>query len=265
MKNYNNINTGKLFCTFLLLAFSFSNLFSQEMKIKFPKGKILINGVGNLNIEGYAGDEVLIYDMLYELNRPDLAKGLTKLDSNKPDDLELDLEYEIKGNELHIEAHGKAGRYHLKVPNNLDVSVKSHGENYYYYDGLKNLNFKNINGEIEVFADGSVDVNIEKSIGSMSVVTYGNITATFEELPNEGVLSFDTYRGHVNLSLPNTANANLSLRAKNGDIYSNLPIEIEKKNQKKKEVKATLNGKGIDIIINAEVGGDIYLRKFEKK
>lgn len=261
MKKYNNINTSKFLLIGLgALMLSFST-FGQEKKIKFPKGKVIINGVGNLNIEGYDGDEVLIMEMLYELNRPDLAVGLKKLNSNKSTNWELDITHEIKGSELHIEAHGRSGRYHIKVPRNLNVSVKSHSGSYYYYDGLKNLNFKSIAGEIEVFADGAIDVNIEKSSGPMSVVTYGNITADFEQLPKSGALSFDTYLGHVNVSLPQSSRANLDLRAKNGDIYSNLPIKIGKRNKKRKSIKATMNGGGMDIIINAEVGGDIYLRK----
>lgn len=248
---------------FLLLAlvvvFNSLNLWSQDQRIPFAKGKVVINGVGNLNIEGYDGNEVIIMEMLYELNRPDLSKGLKKIHSNKPS-LEVDIAHQIKGEELVIEAHGRAGRYHLKIPRQLDVSVKSHSGSYYYYDGLKNLNFKNIDGEIEVFADGAIDVNIEASKGSMSIVTYGNITVDFVALSPTGVYSFDTYLGHVNVAFPKFTATSLQLRAKKGDLYSDLPVNIEKHDKKRKEIHATTNGGGANIIVNAEAGGDIYLR-----
>lgn len=261
MKKYNSINAISFLLPIIIILFSFSNVFGQDKKIDFSKGKLIINGPGNLNVEGYDGDQVLIYEMVYEQNRPDLSEGLTLLKSNKFEYLKtaVDVEYEIKGNELIIDAGGKSGRYNLKIPRNLDISVKSHKGSYYYYDGLKSLNFKNIAGEIEVFADGSIDVNIEKATGSISVVTYGNITASFDKLPKDGVLSFDTYLGHVNVTLPKTEAANFSVTAKKGDIYSNLPLNII--NKKKKGLNASLGKNGIDIIINAEAGGDIYLRK----
>lgn len=264
MKNYNNINTTFFILPIIIILFSFSTVLGQDKKINFSKGKVILNGPGNLNVEGYDGDQVLIFEMVYEQNRPDLSAGLTLLKSNKFEYLKtaVDVDYEIKGNELIIDAGGRSGRYHLKIPRDLDISVKSHKGSYYYYDGLKNLNFKNLDGEIEVFADGSIDVNIENATGSISVVTYGNISASFDKLPNDGVLSFDTYLGHINLTLPKDEAANFSVTAKKGDIYSNLPLNIISK--KKKGLKASIGKDGIDIIINAEAGGDIYLRKFEK-
>jgi len=195
MKKYNNINTISFLSPILFFLFYFPTVSGQIKTIDFSEGKLILDGPENLNVEGYDGDQVLIYEMVYEQNRPNLSNGLTLLKSNKFEYLKnaVDVEYEIKEDELIIDAGGRSGRYHIKIPRNLDISVKSHKGSYYYYDGLKNLNFKNIDGEIEVFADGSIDVNIEKATGSISVVTYGNITASFDELPKDGVLSFDTY------------------------------------------------------------------------
>lgn len=260
MKNNKSINTLKLTCLLFILMGNITMAFGQEVRIPFSKGKVIINGAGNLNVEGYDGNEVIVYEMLYELNRPDLMEGLKPLNDNRPDYIkELDIEHKIVGSVLTIQAHGRSGRYNIKVPKDVNISVKTRSENYYYYDGLKNLNFENLTGEIEVSGDGGIDVNIKKSTGSMSVVTYGNISVDFDELPSEGALSFDTYRGFVNLTIPEDAAADLSLTAKKGRIFSNLPLKIKKNG--KKELKATLGKNGIDLFVNTVTGGDIYLRK----
>ncbi|MEM9822408.1 MAG: DUF4097 family beta strand repeat-containing protein [Bacteroidota bacterium] len=253
------INESYFWILIFILVFPSLNLWSQEQRLPFTQGKVIINGVGNLNVEGYDGNEVIIMEMLYELNRPDLSEGLKKMHSNKSD-IEVEITHEIKGDELVIEAHGRAGRYHLKIPRQLDVAVKSHTGSYYYYDGLKNLNFKNIDGEIEVFADGSIDVNIEGAKGSMSIVTYGNITVDFAALSPTGVYAFDTYLGHVNVALPRATATSLQLRSKKGDIYSDLAIQMLRQDKKRKEIHAQTKGGGATLMINAEAGGDIYLR-----
>ena len=95
------------------------------------------------------------------------------------------------------------------------------------------------------------------------MVTYGNINVAMDKLPDTGLLSLDTYVGHINLSLPVDATATLDMKAKKGDIYSNLTLKRKSNKTNVKNVKATLGGGGIDVILNAEAGGDIYLRKKE--
>ena len=260
MMNNIKITVILQFC-FLMLNMNF--IFGQVVKIDFPEGKIFIESA-NLNIVGYDGTQV-IAEMMYEQNRPDLQAGLTKINSLKSEDYyREEIEYKIKGKELHFDT-GRSGRLSLKVPRNLKIVCQSQGKNYYYYDGLKLIKIDGVDGEIEISANTGVDIDIKNCSGSMSVVSYGNITVAMNQLPSTGLLSFDTYLGYVNLSLPIAAAANLELRSKKGDIFTNLPIDKKPNKTNAKKVITTLGGGGIDIIINAEAGGDIYLRKKEEE
>jgi len=260
-KFFNNKNTWNLIFAIGMILISSSNLLSQPLKINFPKGKIIIEAA-NINIIGYDGTEV-IADMTHDQNRPDLYEGLTKINSLKSAIYDKEkIEYKINGEELFFEA-GRMGRINLKIPNNLNVVCKSKGKNYYYYDGLKLINIDGVEGEIEVSANTSVDVDIKNCTGAMSVLTYGNIKVAMDKLPQTGLLSFDTYLGYIDLSLPENGAANLDLKAKKGDIYTNLSLRRKSNKTNVKNVKATLGGGGIDVILNAEAGGDIYLRKIE--
>jgi len=258
---YNNKNTNKQILIFFLFLGMLPTLFGQEVKIDFPEGEITVEAA-NINIVGYEGTQV-IAEIMYEQNRPDLQAGLTRINSQKPKYIkEAEIEYKLKGKELYFDT-GRSGRLSLKIPKNLKVICKSHGGNYYYYDGLKLIKIDGVKGEIEISANTSVDVDIKNCTGAISVVTYGNINIVMDKLPNVGLLSLDTYIGHINLSLPLDAAVNLDMKAKKGDIYTNLPLKRKSNKKNAKDVKALLGGGGIDVILNAEAGGDIYLRKTE--
>lgn len=254
------MKSTSLFLFIIISLLTVNQLFAQQQIIDFSKGKIVINGANNLNVEGYDGKKVLILDTYYEQNQPELEIGLTQINSRRPK-INAEVEYKIKGKELILKTDLKTSRYVLKVPKNLAVTCNTLKGDNYYYDGLKTINISKIKGEIEVNCQGSVDVIVKDITSPVSVVSYGNITAMVEKMPTKGVLSFDTYLGYVNLSLPENAAANLNLTSNKGAIFSNLPVSKKDNSGKAKKLQATLGNGGVEVIINAEAGGDIYLRK----
>lgn len=251
----------KIIFVTLVLASLFYTAHTQEYKIDFTTGTLQIEGYDNLIIEGYEGDKVLIYKEIESKDETIKKTGRTSNNNTeRKDPSDPELTYEIQGKELKILSEHSFDVYRLKIPRNLNIVCKT--SNYYYSVRKdKNISIQDVSGEIELLAQDLVNVTLKNTSGAISVVTYGNIKADFKKITSEGSLYFDTYRGSVELTLPDDASLHIKLTSKKGNIYSDLTVKKEKKENQSGILLGRIGTGNIDLIVNTEAGGDIYLRK----
>jgi DUF4097 and DUF4098 domain-containing protein YvlB len=146
-----------------------------------------------------------------------------------------------------------------------------------------NLNLQNLNGrtisadgidgDIEVTAlNGSVDLtNIAGSVVAHSL--NGKVTVSFREIASGKPMSFTSMNGNVDVTMPATSKANLSMRTGNGGIYTDFDLQMApnsgtstqdlnggRRIRIEKNVSGTINGGGAELTLRSQ-NGNILLRK----
>ena len=131
----------------------------------------------------------------------------------------------------------------------------------------------NVEGEV-VAENYNGKITLLNISGSAVASTYnGAITVTLNKVTAETPMSFTTYNGKVDITLPEDTKGNLKLKSARGDIYSGFDMQViesapvEKKNESNGVykvylddwTKATINGGGPDITMKNS-NGDIYIR-----
>ena len=243
-----------------LILFANVLLHAQDLKIDFPKGTIFLEGFANLAIEGYDGNQVIISESARENYFPVQTKGLTKI-NNRSSKESSTLKYEIRGKTLHITEPSSFGSYILKVPKSVNLTCKARHIKDYGYGTNKTYTINNVLGEIEIYVMEMINIELTNMSGQASIVTHGNIKATIQSFPKEGAISFDTYRGFVDVSMPKNINTGVTLTAKEGDIYSNFTVKKKGSKKNPETFLGTIGKGGNSLIIHTELGGNIYLRK----
>ena len=153
----------------------------------------------------------------------------------------------------------------IEIPFNADLKVET------YNSG--DIEVDNIEGEV-VAENYNGKITLLNISGSAVASTYnGAITVTLNKITAETPMSFTTYNGKVDITLPEGTKGNLKLKSARGDIYSGFDMQViesapvEKKNESNGVykvylddwTKATINGGGPDITMKNS-NGDIYIR-----
>jgi hypothetical protein len=234
MKKLINRITGISFILFLAISVS-----AQDYKVKMSAGgKVIINKVNKVDIVGHNGTEVIIQGGATNKKKDDRAAGLQTINgSGNIDNTGLGLSAIKEGNELTIEQISKnsKGRFTIKIPQGVAVSYEHNR-----HEG-KDLNIKDISGEIEVTAHFN-DVKLENVTGPMSINTvHGDIEATFSSVNQKNPSTIRSSHGLIDVTLPSSTKANLKLRSSHGDMFTDFKI-----NRNVKGVKNVKNNQGDD-------------------
>jgi len=275
MKTFRNLIT-----TIIILFFSGIFVFAQEEnreELNIPlsnpgqPGKLecsLVNG--SIKVTGYSGNEVHVIAIQpmkkikveQEVTDSDKA-GLKKITSTS-----FSLSAEEKGNVIEISSDSwkSAINLEIKVPVkfSLDVGTVNHG----------NITIDNVEGSLEIT---NVNGNITLTDVSGSVVTNtvnGKVQVTLNRVDTDTPMSFASFNGDVDVTLPGSVKATAKLKSTTGDIYTDFDVDFEKKKVKVDEsdkegvfkvsidesVYGNLNGGGPEFVFKT-YHGDIYLRK----
>ena len=129
-----------------------------------------------------------------------------------------------------------------------------------------------ISGEIEVEAMGG-NINLTAISGAVVAHTMGDIEASIDGVEPDAPMSFSTFGGDIDVSLPPTIKATLILSS-HGDIYTDFDTSKRKQRKKvqkdddedgfrvdvEKVLEIPINGGGPEIEFS-NFTGDIYVRK----
>lgn len=248
----------------ILILFS-AALQAQDYKAQHASGKLILEGVDNAHITAYDGNEIVISaDVDRDSDEMERAKGLKVVNSLGLDDnTELGLSAVKDGEDFRVIGIGSGscscdGEYEFLIPRSMGIDY-SHST----YDS-DDLIIEGVSEEIIVSTNYS-DIELINVTGPMSIKTvYGDIEAKFEQLNQNGSVSLNSVYGLVDIGLPASTKADVSLRTPYGQILTDMDIEVEKtdgmRELSSKRIAGTLNGGGVDLILKSGYE-NIYLRK----
>jgi Putative adhesin len=220
---------------------------------------------GSISIKGSARKDILV-----KYKGEDEQKGK----SQSKDGLRRvgggGMELEASENENSVKISSSTGQteidLEIEVPMGTDLYADTFNDGELVVNNVQgDLELKNYNGEI-------MALNIS---GSVIATTYnGDIKLTFDKVTDGVPMSFVTYNGNVDLTLPGTAKASLKMKTQQGEIYTGFEMNItssglvQNKDNKSGTFKVSIdewkrgdiNGGGPEFTMKTN-NGDIYVRK----
>jgi hypothetical protein len=205
---------------------------------------------------------------------PDPSSGLRRL--TQPAGVTI----EEENNTVTVNAPMMSGstRVLVQVPAATSLVLRSVNGGEVSVQGVSgNIEVNNVNGDIRL-----TDV----SGAVIAHATNGEVTATLRQLPAGKPMSFTSFNGDVNVTLPASLKANLKMRSDRGDVYTDFDVRTvpappptpgdtrrddrnraraDRDNAKyriemDRSIYGTVNGGGPDFELRT-FNGDIYLRK----
>ncbi len=238
---------------------------------------------GDINIEGYAGKEVILKNLPGKNEYMDVVpvipeiphdpeqkneeiskEGLKKIKSSS-----FDINVTEEGNKITIRSGAPMyyQNYEIKVPYECSFKIST-------VNG--NISVKDIKGELEINTVNG-QVTLAKVAGSAVASTVnGTIKVGFKEVTPDSPMAFSTINSPIDVTLPSTTKATLKMKTERGEIYSNFDMDIKEEQEKThKEYKhaytetswtkwttGKINGGGPELVFKS-LHGDIHVRKGE--
>lgn len=244
----------------MVVAF-LSATFAQEYKVAKNTGRLDIREVGDVEIEGYSGNEIIFASRDHDRKDDERAKGLRAVSSmGLEDNTGIGLSVQVKGDVIEVRQLKKMDgpEITIKVPKGVIVSF-SHTSPY-----GSDLSLKNMENEIEVSTVHN-DVRLDNVTGPMTVNTvHGDIDVTLSPAMKNPI-SIVSVHGHVDVAMPVATKSNLRMNTAWGEIFVDPDFKIEFDNQGalvkySDNLSGKLNGGGIDIKLSS-THSNVYLRK----
>lgn len=232
----------------------------------------LING--GISVTGYEGKEVFIESDSKTLKiggethgepQKEKAKGLRRITAGASG-----IEVEEKDNRMDISsaAMGSTVQLTLRVPFKTSLKLTSVNNGDIRVDNVEgDLEIEAINGEIALN-------NVSGSV--MAHALNGNLTAVFNRVDPQKPMSFSSMNGDIDVTFPALLKADVRLKNKMGETYTDFDVVLEPKTTKTEEdgrksggkfkieidraLAGKINGGGPEIQFE-NFNGDIYLRK----
>lgn len=231
--------------------------------------KIVVSLVsGSITVRGHDAAEVWLEAAPVEPpQRPQSSErhpeGMTRIPN-----LGMGLQVDEVGNEVRVSASPRQRlAIALRVPrdSSLSLTTVNHGE--IVVEGVRGaLDLNNTNGGVRALG----------VTGPVSATTVnGAVEISFERIGAEGgAMAFTTLNGSITLTLPATTAATLRLRSDNGEIFSDLEVDVRPQQGRvqtervgrryrmeiEREVEVTLGGGGPEMQVKT-FNGNIYLRR----
>lgn len=236
---------------------------AQEFKVTVENnkdGKLILDDFnGELPIEGYSGNEIVVSAASGRFEAPEQAKGLKPVYASGTDNTGVGVYMEKNGNRITLRCllpFTKRGSYRIRVPENLALEIERDCAG----SGLTSIS--NIKNEIDF--KGCHSIELKNVPGPLVISTIsGSVNVAFSELSKDKSISIATVSGELDVTLPAKAAFNLEMGTISGNMYSD--FELQNTNDDMRRVgggslRSHLNGGGVDVKLTT-VSGNIYLRK----
>ncbi|GGA86705.1 DUF4097 family beta strand repeat-containing protein [Puia dinghuensis] len=253
----------KMKYTFLLVASlcTAGILRAQEYKIPVENTKdaklILDDFTGELPIEGYSGNEIIITTG-HHFEQNDRAKGLKPIYAAGTDNTGVGVAMEKNGNKVTLRcllSITQSAEYKIRVPENMALEITRDCPK-----GGETI-ISNIKNEVEF--KGCHDISLKNVTGPLVISTIsGNVNVVFTEVAKDKPISISSVSGEVDVTLPAKTPFSVEMGTVSGNMYSD--FEFPTNNDMKRigggKLRADFNGGGTAVRLNV-VSGNIYLRK----
>lgn len=247
-----------------ILTIAFSILIAvtaaaQEYKISKNSGRLEIYEVNHVTIEGTTGNEIIFTGRGNRDSDDERAKGLRAISaSGLEDNTGIGLSAVEKGANIEVRQLKKMDGPHItiKVPKGVEVAyshTSPHGDP---------IEIKNFDGAVSVNTVHG-GVRLTNVTGNIDIKTiHGDVEAS---LVPQKEIRISSAHGHIDIALPVSTKADLSLTTQRGEIFvdPDFKIDIQKTGDMVRydnRVNGKINGGGLVIQLNTE-HSNIYLRK----
>jgi DUF4097 and DUF4098 domain-containing protein YvlB len=229
---------------------------------------------GSITVKGTARKDVLLrYTMPAEDDKKgkepkkekegDSRSGLKRIGGGG-----IDIEVTEHQNAVKVQSGSWNQRMNLEieVPSGFDLQVQTYNNGFLMVSQVQGiLELTNYNGKITA-------LNVS---GSVVAATYnGDIKITFDKVTDNTPMSFTTFNGDVDITLPSSYKSTIKARSEQGSIYSDFDVNfrssgpIQQKEKKGDVYKVVIdewklgdiNGGGAEIKLQT-YNGDLIVRK----
>jgi hypothetical protein len=192
-----------------------------------PRKLVVEGGTGSLTIRAYDGQDAIIEYTGREIPGAN-NRGNRAARSEPPDGMHRiggsrGLDITEESNTVRVNSQGIfGGRVRdmvIQVPAQTSVNVKS------MFGG--NMTIENIAGDIEAenFNGQVIIANASGSVVAHSM--NGKITVSLNRVPPDKSMSFSTFNGDVDVTLPADTKARFKMRTDFGDIFTDFDVKME--------------------------------------
>ncbi len=227
----------------------------------------LVNGY--IKVTGYSGNEVHII----------ATQPMKKIKIEEADDSQKAGLRKITATSFSISAEEEENVVEIssdswKTPINLEIQVPMKFDLDVGTVNAGDVTVENVEGILEVSnVNGSITItNVSGSVVTNTV--NGDVKVTMNRLDANTPMSFTSFNGDVDVTLPASVKATAKLKSTSGDIYTDFEVDFEQKKAKVDEsdeegtykvsvdeyVYGNLNGGGPEFFFKT-YHGDIFLRK----
>lgn len=265
-KQFIVIVTLVLVCIAAIAKAQNPNEFTVALSDPTKRGKIKVHlNSGSITIKGTARKDVLVK---YRSEDDDQERNQNKNGLKRVSGGGIDLEGSENNNFITIKSNSwnKEIDLEVEVPAGMDVQAHTYNDGDLMVTGIQGeLALTNYNGEITA-------LNVS---GSVIATTYnGEIKVTFDKFTEGAPMSYHTYNGDVDVTLPASSKASFKMKTEQGDIYTDFDMKISSSGPKKTEdsksgtyrividdwKKGDINGGGAEVTMKTN-NGDVYIRK----
>ena len=180
------------------------------------------------------------------------------------------LTVEESNNHVSIQVESFRSGYDLDIKVPFASSIKIEGAN------LGGVSVEGVNGEIEIeSANGGIKLGgVSGSV--VATTTNGDVDVVLNRITGDKPMSFVTFHGDIDVTLPGDAKVNVRIKSNMGEVYSDFDIALKQappdsENSPKKEggkfrvsldrsIYGTINGGGPEMKFE-NFSGNVYLRK----
>lgn len=252
--------------TLLLCAAAAATASAQDFQKNYqlgPNGSVEIHNVsGNIQIAAHegAGVSVSVFKegrdrdkvRVEDLSTPDRVFLKAKYDEDCNCDASLRFEVRVpRSSRLNydsirtasgdISAHGIAGQIKLQTASG-------------------NVTLEDVSGDVDA-STASGSVKVREASGTVSARSAsGNVDVEIARLEGARDLKFASASGNVNVRLPNNLDARVNISTASGDIETNFPIEVRRRENGSGSTARGQLGGGTRLLRISSASGDVSLK-----
>ena len=235
----------------------------QEYKVAVQNAKdtrvVLRDFNGELPIEGYNGNEIIITSASGRQELPEKAKGLKPVFPGGTDNTGIGLDVNKSDNVITIRClvpFTQPKDYKIRMPENAAIELSSGCER------SNDVTVSGMKGELDIQSCHNIDLKDVSGPLVLSTIS-GNITISYAGMNTLKSTSIQNVSGDIDITLPSRAAVTLELATVSGAFYSDFDFTESKKDLKKiggNAMNYDLNGGGAKYTVGT-VSGNIFLRK----
>lgn len=262
------ISTAGLLLLFLSSSAQNDGEFTVPISDPSKRIKLVVDiNYGGVTLVGTPRKDVLV-KYTTEEGKNNANKGGTKEGMKRISGGTTDLEVSENQNSVRIESSSwsKKMNLYVEIPFGADVTLSSHNSG--------DLSASAIQGQVELETFNG-KIYADRISGSVVASTYnGEVKISFDKITEDTPMSFSTYNGDIDITVPTTFKSSLKMRTERGDVFSDFDVNliksgpIQKKDTKSgvykvvidEWIKGDINGGGPEFMMKT-YNGDILIRK----